>query len=129
VEVSPEALTVLRNFPWPGNIRQLENMVQQAVLLSSGPELLLEHLPEAVRAGQPPPDRRERGNGQEHPAGESLRHSRQAVERSLIQRALANNDYNRTRAARALGISRVTLHKKLKKYGLTREPWGDGEAE
>src|SRR5262249_1691570 len=114
---------------WPGNIRQLENIVQQAVLLSSGPELLLEHLPEAVRNGQPSPAVRERGNGHEPPAGESLRNSRRAVERSMIQRALANKGYNRPRAARALGISRVTLHKKLKLYGLTKEPWAGGEAE
>jgi transcriptional regulator with PAS, ATPase and Fis domain len=49
--ISPEALAALHAFPWPGNVRQLENAVQHAVLVSRGPELLKEHLPVCV--GQP----------------------------------------------------------------------------
>jgi transcriptional regulator with PAS, ATPase and Fis domain len=51
-----------------------------------------------------------------HP--DSLLHNREATERSVIQRALANHGDSRSRAAAALGISRVTLYKKMKKYGL-----------
>ncbi len=111
-DIHRQALDALESFPWPGNIRQLENAVQQAVLVSSGAELLFEHLPAQVREHQPaagpaldgPPD--------------SLRHSRAAAERTLIQRALASSGGNRSRAANALGISRVTLYKKMQKYGL-----------
>jgi two-component system response regulator HydG len=118
-DVSPQAMDALESFPWPGNIRQLENFVQQAVLLSSGPELLFDHLPQQVRDYRPlgrecvpaaPPD--------------SLVHNREQLERNVIQRALANNGYSRARAASALGISRVTLYKKMKKYGLMHSPAG-----
>jgi DNA-binding NtrC family response regulator len=53
---------------------------------------------------------------------DTLVHNREQLERSVIQRALANNGYSRARAAGALGISRVTLYKKMKKYGLMQAP-------
>jgi DNA-binding NtrC family response regulator len=112
-DISPQALAALESFQWPGNIRQLENAVQQAVLVSSGHELLLDHLPQPVRDYSPPPT-----NGNGHPAGESLVHNREAVERNVIQKALASHGNSRARAAHSLGISRVTLYKKMKKYGL-----------
>ena len=49
-DISPRAMDALENHPWPGNIRQLENILQQAVLVSSGSELLWEHLPESDAA-------------------------------------------------------------------------------
>src|SRR5438445_5248348 len=45
-DITPDAQAALESFPWPGNLRQLENVMQQAVLVSSGPELLLAHLPQ-----------------------------------------------------------------------------------
>jgi DNA-binding NtrC family response regulator len=59
---------------------------------------------------------------------ESLLQNRQDVERSAIQRALANCGYTRARAASALGISRVTLYKKMKKYGLMESSVHQAEA-
>ncbi|HVS37489.1 MAG TPA: sigma 54-interacting transcriptional regulator [Gemmataceae bacterium] len=123
-DLSPRALEALENFPWPGNIRQLENIVQQAVLVSSGPELLWEHLPDQLRQFQPA----ERVVAVPVPARDTLVHNREALERNVIQRALAKNGYSRSRAAMALGISRVTLYKKMKKYGLMRGPLGTEEA-
>jgi transcriptional regulator with PAS, ATPase and Fis domain len=113
VAIHPEAIAVLEAFPWPGNIRQLENVVQQAVLVSSGPELRVEHLPPLVRSG---PERSGRA------AIHSLADRREASERAAIQRALAEAGNSRTRAAQALGVSRVTLYKKMKKYGLGESP-------
>lgn len=125
-DVNPRTLDALEAFPWPGNIRQLENVIQQAVLVSSGPELLFEHLPQQIREHVPAP----------RPAvqspSDSLRDNRDAVERTLILRALANNGYNRSRAAMALRISRVTLYKKMQKHGLMEKPTrngGSGEEE
>ncbi|HZT83087.1 MAG TPA: sigma 54-interacting transcriptional regulator [Gemmataceae bacterium] len=115
-DISPEAMAALETFPWPGNIRQLENAVQQAVLVSNGTELLLEHLPQPVREYMPVPA----ANG--HPPADTLVHNRELLERNVIQRALQNNGYSRARAANALGISRVTLYKKMKKYGLMSAP-------
>jgi transcriptional regulator with PAS, ATPase and Fis domain len=119
-DLHPETLALLEGFSWPGNIRQMENVVQQAVLLSRGPVLLPEYLPPVVReyvAPAPTP-----GNGHHLPAADSLFRSREATERTVIQRALANHGHSRARAAHALGISRVTLYKKMKKYGLMDLP-------
>jgi DNA-binding NtrC family response regulator len=118
-DVGTAAMDALEAFPWPGNIRQLENFVQQAVLVSSGSELLFDHLPQQVRDYRP-------AGRETAPAAppESLVHNREQLERNVIQRALANNGYSRARAASALGISRVTLYKKMKKYGLMRTPAG-----
>ncbi len=116
-DLSPEALAALELFPWPGNIRQLENVIQHAVLVSSGPELLVQHLP------QPLQDHAVLNQGQAPPApADSLHQQRDLIERNVIQRALANHGYSRARAADALGISRVTLYKKMKKYGLMTTP-------
>jgi DNA-binding NtrC family response regulator len=117
--IHPEAMSALEAFSWPGNIRQLENVIQHAVLLSSGPQLMLHHLPPAIQEQALP-------QSEAGPiASESLHHQRDVIERNVIQRALMTNGYSRTRAADSLGISRVTLYKKMKKYGLmkpTKEP-------
>ncbi len=118
-DINLKTMDALEAYPWPGNIRQLENVVQQAVLVSSGPELLPQHLPVQVlehRTENKQPAR----NG--NPA--TLMHSKEVTERSVIQKALASNNYSRARAASVLGISRVTLYKKMKKYGLMETPSG-----
>jgi DNA-binding NtrC family response regulator len=114
--VCPQALDALEAFPWPGNIRQLENVVQQAVLVAAGPVLSLEHLPGAVR------DHALRAGSGRPSEAESLQEQQEAGEKRLIQKALTDSGYNRTVAARALGISKVTLYRKLKKYGLMGLP-------
>ena len=117
-----EAMRALELFPWPGNIRQLENVVQQAVLTCTGDELRLQHLPPIVHTlrsetATPSPVH---GPG---PAG-SLAHNRETTERAAILRALEKVSFSRTRAAELLGVSRVTLYKKMKKYGLLGKPNG-----
>lgn len=114
----PEALATLESFAWPGNLRQLENIVQHAVLMANGPEILLPHLPSVVRDAPPVAAA---VFEEEAGAGDSLHQQRDHAERSVIHRALVTSGFNRTRAADALGISRVTLYKKMKKYGLFKE--------
>jgi DNA-binding NtrC family response regulator len=110
-------VVALESYAWPGNLRQLENVMQHAVLVSSGPELLWQHLPPALQdQTQAAPRLRD-----EPVAVETLDHQRALIERNVIQRALISNGYSRTRAAAALGISRVTLYKKMQKYGLFNE--------
>jgi DNA-binding NtrC family response regulator len=113
-DIELRALEALEAHPWPGNLRQMENVLQQAVLMCSGPELRWEHLPQQVREHQTPTPAT--------PRPDSLEASRDAAEKTVIQRALENHGYSRTRAASALGISRVTLYKKMKKYGLMELP-------
>jgi two-component system response regulator HydG len=106
--ISPEALALVEGFAWPGNIRQLENVMQQAVLASAGPELLPRHLPAPVREGTPRAPTR------------GLAQGREQQERATIQQALAAAGNCRSRAARALGVSRMTLYNKMKKYHLAK---------
>jgi transcriptional regulator with PAS, ATPase and Fis domain len=114
-DVHPEALSALEGFAWPGNLRQLENVIQHAVLMCNAPDLQLRHLPAAVQESGLP-------SIEDEPIlGDSLHEQRDQAERGVIQRALVSSGFNRTRAADALGISRVTLYKKMKKYGLLKE--------
>jgi transcriptional regulator with PAS, ATPase and Fis domain len=124
-DINPEALAALESFPWPGNLRQLENVVQHAVLLSTGPELQMIHLPQPIRehAVFAPT------NGHGPSSSDSLIHNRQATERTLILRVLESSGFSRSRAADALGISRVTLYKKMKKYGLMDTPLSSAQAQ
>lgn len=115
-DIHPEAMAALESFAWPGNLRQLENVVQHAVLMTNGPELQLRHLPASVQEIQ-----QAMGVDDVPILGDSLHQQRDQAERNVIQRALVSSGFNRTRAADALGISRVTLYKKMKKYGLLKE--------
>jgi two-component system response regulator HydG len=112
--ISGEALALLEAFPWPGNVRQLENVVQQAVLASVGPELLARHLPPLLREGAAAPPA-PAGAGASQLAADRDRHEQQAIERALVEAG-----YCCSRAARALGVSRATLYNKIKKYGLKK---------
>lgn len=116
VRIHPETLRVLAGFDWPGNIRQLENVVQQAVLLSHGPELVVKNLAPIVQNRVPA------AAGPARVTAGALEQSRQAAERVSIMRALEAANYCRTHAAAALGISRVTLYKKMRDYGLLVRP-------
>src|SRR5262249_41699185 len=120
-DISPKAMAALESFAWPGNIRQLENVMQRAVLLSNEPELQLQHLPRPVQDCVKPP-------AAGVSSASSLIHNCQVLERSVLQRTLMNHGRNRSRTASALGISRVTLYKKLKKYGLMDAPAREAEA-
>jgi transcriptional regulator with PAS, ATPase and Fis domain len=115
-EIHPETLAALEAFPWPGNLRQLENVVQQAVLVSTGRELLVQHLPQPVQVYA------RSSQGAWQGSTDPLLHNREISERALIERALANANYIRARAASTLNISRVTLYKKMRKYDLTGVP-------
>ncbi len=105
--VSGEALSVLTGYDWPGNIRELANILERAVLLCDGLEVLPSHLPREIR---------EQDSG-EVEAPPTLR----GQERAMIVAALEENRWNQSQAARALGISRDNLRYRLKKYNITRE--------
>lgn len=130
--ISPAARMVLERFSWPGNVRQLENSIQRAVLVSQGMELRVEDLPDEIRqdakvatvsvADLSPNHVVDGivGNGSSSSgANGSLLQSRADYERTVILKTLEDCRQNRSSAARVLGVSRVTLHKKIKQYGLT----------
>ena len=102
---SAEALDRLLSAPWPGNVREMRNVIERAMILARGAgQIGVEHLPADLRKG-----------------GGERRHQPQAlaeVERVHIEKTLKFHGGNRTRAAQELGISRATLINKIKVYGL-----------
>jgi DNA-binding NtrC family response regulator len=105
---STEALDTLTRYPWPGNIRELRNVLERVLLLSSGAEEIgPAHLPPEIVGSSASIDGR---------ADDDL--SLEDVERRHIVRVLAHQGGNRSRTARSLGISRATLYDKLGRYGL-----------
>ena len=107
--LSSTALRVLLQYDWPGNVRELENAIERAVLLETSGVLQAGNLPPQLR--DPAPD-----NGDEPAEGPVL--PMEVVERRTLAHALKALDHNVTETARALRLSRATLYRKLKKYGL-----------
>ena len=109
--VSPAAMRLLMDYPWPGNVRELENVVERAMVLSDGPQVDAEHLPGPVR--QPGT-----AIAEDDDLDLSVKRRTEALERSLIERALRQTGGNRTRAARLLDLSHRALLYKIREYGL-----------
>jgi DNA-binding NtrC family response regulator len=136
--VHKEAMRLLCDHDWPGNIRELQNYVERAVILGDGPDLTADSLPPQLRGEAPPRPIRLRAGGDmaaltselvrqgvlaAGPAANDL-HERIVgqVERELIQQVLASCDRIQIKAAARLGINRNTLHKKLSEFRLEPEP-------
>jgi DNA-binding NtrC family response regulator len=122
--LAPEALHALETYPWPGNVRQLQRVVEQAAAQCAGPDLLLVDLPEMIRCPSPPlpvePRASSRALVVPPAAAGTLAQSKANAELVRITQALRAHGNNRVRAAAELGISRMSLYKKLQKYGLLR---------
>ncbi len=109
-DVLPEVLAAFSNYDWPGNIRELENVLERMVLMSETEMLGLEQLPEEMRGKEPinvTPTLKEKV--------ETISH---VTEKQMIIDALNRTNQNRTKAAELLGISRRTLQNKIKEFGL-----------
>jgi transcriptional regulator with GAF, ATPase, and Fis domain len=108
--ISPEALAQLGRHPWPGNVRELKNAIERAVLLAEGPVLGADDFP-ALSA---PAD----GDGGLRLPADGLRFEK--LERDLVAAALERSGFNKSRAARLLGMDRDWLRHRAAKYGLDR---------
>ncbi|MCG5054287.1 MAG: sigma-54 dependent transcriptional regulator [Myxococcales bacterium] len=114
--IEPEALSALLAHNFPGNVRELENLIERAVTLSSGDRLTKDTLPPLSSAPSPAPE----GTGFELPAeGIDLERTVADLERSLILKALERTEGNRTEAARLLGVTFRSLRYRLSKLGIS----------
>jgi len=126
--VDPEALQLLQAYGWPGNIRELENLMERSVLFADGPIVEAAQLPEALRDKAPGAAMAVASVGplaaaaSSSPTGTSMkeivRQAQAELERELIARALEETGGNVTRAAKRLQISRKSLQVKMKDLGL-----------
>ena len=110
--VSPSALRILLNYDFPGNVRELENVIEHAIILTKGIEIQPRNLPSYLT-----------GKDREFPADSNLPEGQELavleqVERDLIARALERHSGRTAAAARELGIHRSTLWRKMKRYGI-----------
>jgi DNA-binding NtrC family response regulator len=106
--IDSKARAMLYAYSWPGNIRELRNCIESAVVMSKGTIITPEDLPPSVKTE----------NGEDDikiPLGSTL----SEAEREIIQHTLSSNRGNKSKTAEILGIGRKTLHRKLKEYGIT----------
>jgi transcriptional regulator with PAS, ATPase and Fis domain len=106
--IRQDALALLMNYPFPGNIRELENFIEHAFVLCGDGLIEPGFLPEAVRRTIAPP-----------PSHNSLDDACRATEAQMILTALKRHDFNRLAAARELGMHKSTLFRKIRRLGLT----------
>jgi len=99
--VSPRAMKILLNHPYPGNVRELKHIIEHAVIVCNGDEINIDDLPLSIR--------------------KKVSHAPAHNEEGELLTVLRNNGWNRGKAAKALKINRTTLWRKMKKYGLRRK--------
>jgi DNA-binding NtrC family response regulator len=112
--VDPKARSALYAYDWPGNVRQLRNCIESAVVMTSGKVITLDDLPPSIRSGEEIPSIH-------IPVGVTMAEA----EKQVILQTLSANSGNKTKTAEVLDIGRKTLHRKLDEYGVDTK----GEAE
>ncbi|RMG50658.1 MAG: sigma-54-dependent Fis family transcriptional regulator, partial [Acidobacteria bacterium] len=118
---APEAMRALLAYEYPGNVRELKHIIEQAVTMAEGPLITLDLLPPQLREAKSTTIASELPTEASSTSAGSNRGRLKALddrERELILEAIERNDGNLERAAKELGISRVTLWRRMKKYGI-----------
>lgn len=109
--LSPNTLSILKEYHWPGNVRELRNVLERGINLSSGNTILPKHLPERILMNV---DRKVDREDEIYPLQEVVAEA----EKEAIINAIAKTKGNKTLAAERLGIHRTALYKKINRYGL-----------
>jgi DNA-binding NtrC family response regulator len=117
--VTPRAMSALRRYDWPGNVRQLENYLHRIFILSENEAIDLEDLPPDISDGAPPPTDFQVEIPEQ---GVSL----EDIMKEYIQVALAKTNGNQTKAAELLGISRRRLQNRIQNYGIDSQKFKNG---
>ena len=114
LRLPPQLVSYFSQYRWPGNVRELENIIERLTVLSVGDEIRLSDLPDFLRRENPPSDA---VHFELPPQGVSL----EGMEKDLILRALRKFDWNQTKAAAFLDLSRRTLVYRMEKYGFHKD--------
>jgi len=127
--VDDSVFETLLAYPWPGNVRELEHVIQRAVIYCRDGRLEPRHLPSHITAGIAGPSNQTTAIhvsatptvkiAKPAPEAEPLHRQVALTEQEIIEHALLRNSHSRTQTAKDLGISRVTLYNKMKKYGIS----------
>ena len=112
---SDAAMKVLTRYRWPGNVRELKNLIERLIIMSPDQVIDAGDLPESIRSDH---DRDVTDDLLNH---KSLKEARDHFEHVFIAKKLSENDYNITQTAKALGLERSHLHKKIKAYNIELE--------
>ncbi|HEV2688524.1 MAG TPA: sigma-54 dependent transcriptional regulator [Bryobacteraceae bacterium] len=107
-QIDNKTRPILESYSWPGNARELRNIIERMAILTAGNLLTVDSVPVEIRLAQDPGPR------------SNLKEARESAEREHILRALDESSWNVSGAARALGMERTNLHKRIRALGLTR---------
>ncbi len=116
--IDSKARSVLYAYDWPGNVRQLRNCLESAVVMTSGTVITLDDLPPSIRAGTDSSSIR-------IPVGVTMAEA----EKEVILQTLSAQNGNKSKTAEVLGIGRKTLHRKLDEYGMDKNAVGDDDGD
>jgi two-component system, NtrC family, nitrogen regulation response regulator NtrX len=106
--LEPAVLPILEAYNWPGNARELRNVIERMAILSPGEQITRDSIPVEIRVQRDGPK-------------STIQEARESAEREHILRALEESRWNVSGAARALGMERTNLHKRIRALGLSRE--------
>jgi len=112
--ISDEAVKALINYSWPGNVRELENTIERLVVLTEGEEITFEDLPFYIK-------KHKKSKLEFLKDFKSLPAQIELIEKKAIEEALKACNYNQTKAAKLLGLTKRQINYKIKKYGLIKE--------
>jgi len=125
-ELTSEAMNMLLNYNWPGNVRELRTAIEHGVVMATGPKITVRELPTSVRQGSAAAALPGGMTATDAFAKKSSPLDLHETERRLIMQALASTNGNITAAAKKLGISRRTLHRKINEMNAEK---ADGAAK
>jgi two-component system nitrogen regulation response regulator NtrX len=112
--LTPDAIDLLKGYSWPGNARELRNVMERVAILFPGDTVTAGHVAQALPATEP-------SLPQSDGSDITLRGTMRTVEKEVIVRALERNKWHMTRAAKELGLERSHLYKKMKALGIARD--------
>jgi two-component system response regulator AtoC len=119
--ISPEALELLLRYPWPGNVRELENVIEEVCVLSDKPTIETQDLPLSILSEVIYIPKKSYKSPSRLLNIKPLQETVEDSEEKAVEKALTATNGNKKAAAKLLGISRVTLYEKIRKYGISTQ--------